>query len=162
VTPAQTFGAIVMALTVASAAALYLGVLDRRALRRQKWRSKGAIALGLGLAALVVQVVEWTQLGFGPTDGGYASVFYGWTAFQLLFAFGALYWLETILATSIRYRKTITGVPAPGEASGDPHREGHDVADPLSLVLPELEALSFYWSFLAGLAVLAWIILYLA
>jgi hypothetical protein len=52
-------------------------------------------------------------------------------------------------------------VVAPGEASGDPHREAHDVADPLALVLPELEAVSFYWSFLAGLAVLAWIILYL-
>jgi heme/copper-type cytochrome/quinol oxidase subunit 3 len=162
VTPAQTFGAIVMALTVASAGALYLGVVDRRALRRREWRVKGGIALGLGLAALVVQVVEWTQLGFGPTDGGYASVFYGWTAFQLFFAFGALYWLETILATAVRYRNTISGAPAPGEASGDPHREGHDVADPLALVLPELEALSFYWSFLAGLAVLTWIILYLA
>ena len=42
-----------------------------------------------------------------------------------------------------------------------PERLEHDVADPLSLLRPGLEALSFYWTFLAGLGVLAWIVLYL-
>jgi hypothetical protein len=149
-------------LTVASAGVLYAGLRDRRRDRRPAWRIKGTIALAIGVAAIVVQIFEWTSLGFGPADGGYASVFFGWTAFQALFAAGALYWLETILAVSIRYRGTGSRVLAPGEASGDPGRPGHDVADPISLVLPELEAVSFYWSFLAGLAVLAWVILYLA
>jgi heme/copper-type cytochrome/quinol oxidase subunit 3 len=108
---------------------------------------------------VVVQVIEWTSLGFGPADGGYASVFFGWTAFQLLFTIGALFWVENILATSVRYRNA-TAAP-PGHASGDPHREGHDIADPLALVLPGLEAASFYWSFVAALGVLAWIVLYL-
>ena len=49
----------------------------------------------------------------------------------------------------------------PGHASGDPGRSGHDIADPLSLVRPGLEALSFYLAFLAGLGVLAWVVLYL-
>jgi heme/copper-type cytochrome/quinol oxidase subunit 3 len=160
--PAQTFGALVMVLSVASAVLVRLALLDRRRERLREWRQKGAAAIALGLAALVLQIVEWTTLGFGPTDGGYASIFYGWTAFQLLFSLGALYWLETILATSLRYRKTPTGSPPPGHASGDPHRAAHDVDDPLSLVLPELEAVSFYWAFLAGLGVVAWVILYLA
>jgi heme/copper-type cytochrome/quinol oxidase subunit 3 len=162
VTPSQTFGAVVVALTLASALLVHSGLRARRRERRNDWRIRGGAALAAGIAALVVQVVEWTSLGFGPADGGYASVFFGWTAFQLLFAAGALFWLETILATSLRYRDTLTGTPAPGEASGDPGRPGHDVSDPLSLVLPELEAVSFLWSFLAGLAVLAWVILYLA
>jgi heme/copper-type cytochrome/quinol oxidase subunit 3 len=159
VTPSQAFGAIVMALTVVSAVLLRFGLLDRRADRRPQWRIKGGLALATGVAALVVQVIEWTSLGFGPADGGYASVFYGWTAYMLLFSFGALFWLETVWAMSVRYRGGRSAEP--GHASGDPGRPGHDVADPVTLVLPELEAVSFYWSFLAGLAVIAWIVLYL-
>jgi heme/copper-type cytochrome/quinol oxidase subunit 3 len=161
VKPAQTYGALVMALTVASALLVRLGLADHRAGRRPAWRLKGALALGLGLVALVLQFIEWTSLGFGPADGGYASIFFGWTAFQLVFSLGALFWLENILATSLRYRKIPSGAPSPGEASGDPGRPGHDIADPLSLVRPGLEAISFYWTFLAGLGVLAWVILYL-
>jgi heme/copper-type cytochrome/quinol oxidase subunit 3 len=160
--PAQTFGVLVMALSVASAAVARLALLDRRRDRRAEWRRKGAAVLALGVVAIVLQIVEWATLGFGPTDGGYASIFYGWTAFQLLFSIGALWWFETVLAISIRYRRTLTGLPEPGHASGDRHRTGHDVADPLSLVPAELEAISFYWAFVAGLGVLAWVILYLA
>jgi len=161
VDPAQTYGALIMALTVASAGLVRLGLADHRRGNRRAWRQKGAGALAAGVAAIVLQVVEWTALGFGPADGGYASVFFGWTAFQLLFAVGALLWLENILATSLRYRKIPSGAPAPGEASGDPHRTGHDISDPLSLVRAGLEAVSFYWSFLAGLGVVLWVVLYL-
>ena len=109
----------------------------------------------------MLQVVEWLTSGFGPADGGYASVYFGWTAFLVLFGAGSLFWLETTLATSIRYRNTLTGSPAPGEASGDPHRRAHDIEDPLSLVPPSLEAVTFYWIYFAVLVVIAWIILYL-
>jgi heme/copper-type cytochrome/quinol oxidase subunit 3 len=163
VDPSLTLGTLVMALTVASAGAVRLGVLDQRAARRQQWPLKAAIGLGLGVAAVVLQVVEWATVGFGPADGGYASVFVGWTAFNVLFVLGALFWLETLVATAIRHRDLQIGEkPPPGHASGDPGRRGHDVADPVSLVRPGLEALSFYWTFLAGLGVIAWVILYLA
>lgn len=159
VKPSQTFGAVVMALTLISAVVLRWALLDRRQMRLRQWRQKGVVAVVVGVAAVVVQVVEWTSLGFGPADGGYASVFFGWTAFQLLFTVGALFWVENVLATSLRYRNTATAPP--GHASGDPGRPGHDIANPLALVLPGLEAASFYWSFVAGLGVLAWIVLYL-
>ena len=159
--PSLAYGTVVMALTVASALLVRLGLQQHRAGRRPAWRTTGAVALVVGVAAVVAQVVEWTAIGFGPADGGYASVFFGWTAFQLLFSIGTLLWLENVLATSIRYRKTASGAPAPGEASGDPSREGHDIRDPLSLVRPGLEALSFYWGFVAALGVLAWVVLYL-
>jgi heme/copper-type cytochrome/quinol oxidase subunit 3 len=160
--PAQTLGALVMALSVASAIVLRLGLTDHRAGRRPEWRRKGSAALALGVVALILQIVEWATLGFGPTDGGYASIFYGWTAFQLLFTVGALWWLENVLATSIRYRGYPKRVPAPGHASGDPDRTAHDIEDPVTLVRAGLEGASFYWAFLAGLGVLAWVILYLA
>ncbi len=162
VDPSLTFGTLVMVLTLASAALVRLGLLDHRAGRRPQWRLKGAVALAVGLVAVALQVVEWTTVGFGPADGGYASVFVGWTAFNVFFVIGTLVWLENLLATALRYRRQPSGMPAPGEASGDPGRPGHDIADPLSLVRPGLEALSFYWAFLAGLGVVLWVILYLA
>jgi heme/copper-type cytochrome/quinol oxidase subunit 3 len=156
------WGTVVTACIVLSAVLVQLGYRDRVGERFSAWRTKGAAALALGLAALVLQVVAWKQQSFGPADGGFASVYFGWTAFLFLFVLGTMYWLETTLATSLRYaRLPVPSEPAPGEASGDPHRTAHDIRNPLALVRGELAALSFYWSFLAGIAVLAWILLYL-
>jgi heme/copper-type cytochrome/quinol oxidase subunit 3 len=154
-----TWGTVVMALVVASAVLVRLGLADHRADNRSAWRRKGALALALGLLSLVLQVVAWGKADFGPADGGFASVYFGWTAFLFLFILGTMFWLETVLATSIRYRDA-RPVPA-GHASGDPGRLGHDIRDPVSLVRAELVALSFYWTFLAGIAVLTWVVLYL-
>ena len=155
------WGTVITALYVASALLVRFGLSEHVAGRRTNWRLAGGAALAAGLAGLVVQAIGWSHQGFGPADGGFASVYFGWTAFLFLFVLGTMYWLETVLATSLRYRKLASGGPAPGEASGDRHRQVHDVYDPLSLLRPQLRSLSFYWSFLAGIAVLAWVLLYL-
>ena len=155
------WGTAVVACYAASALVVRLGLNDHRALRRDRWRVKGLVALLVGVAGLVLQAVAWTNQGFGPADGGFASVYFGWTAFLFLFVLGTMLWLEMTLATSFRYRKT-DGPPPPGHASGDPDREAHDIRDPLSLVRAELVALSFYWTFLAAIAVVTWVVLYLA
>jgi heme/copper-type cytochrome/quinol oxidase subunit 3 len=154
------WGTAIAACFVVSALLVRLGLADHRAGNRDAWRLKGLVSLLAGVVGLVLQVVAWTQQGFGPADGGFASVYFGWTAFLFLFVFGTLFWLETTLATTYRYRKSGGDVPA-GHASGDPGRPGHDIRDPVSLVRGELVALNFYWTFLAGIAVLTWIILYL-
>lgn len=154
------WGTAIVACYVLSALLVRLGLNDHRALRRDRWRVKGLAALLVGLVALVLQAIGWTHQSFGPADGGYASVYFGWTAFLFLFVLGTLVWLEMTVAMSFRYRKTDAGAP-PGHASGDPHRMAHDIRDPLSLVRAELVALSFYWTFLAAIAVVTWIILYL-
>jgi len=161
VDPSLTLGTIATAAWVIGAIVLWLGLRDRRADRRPQWRVKGAVALALGLAGVAFQIAAWFTVGFGPTEGGFASIYFGWTGFIVLFGLGAAYWLETTLAASIRYRKTLTGSPEPGEASGDAYRTGHDIEDPLSLVPPSLEAVTFYWTYFAALVVIAWIILYL-
>ena len=155
------WGTAVVACYIVSALLVRLGLTDHRALRRDRWRVKGLAALLVGLVGLVLQVIEWTQQSFGPADGGYASVYFGWTAFIFLFVLGAMIWLEMTLATSFRYRKIETGAPEPGEASGDRHRQEHDIRDPLSLVRAELVGLTFFWTFLAAIAVVTWIVLYL-
>jgi heme/copper-type cytochrome/quinol oxidase subunit 3 len=158
-----TWGTIVMACIVASAMLVRLGRIDQAAGRRDAFRLKGLAALLLGLAALGVQAAAWTQQSFGPADGGFASVYFGWTAFLWLFVLGTMFWLETTLATSYRYRREPMGAArvAPGHASGDPGRMGQDIRNPVDLNRAELAALSFYWTFLACIAVISWIVLYL-
>jgi heme/copper-type cytochrome/quinol oxidase subunit 3 len=155
------WGTAVVACYVLSALLVRLGLKDHVAMRRNQWRVKGLAALVVGVVGLVLQVIGWTHQGFGPADGAFASVYFGWTAYVFLFVLGTLIWLEMTVATSLRYRKIPTGAPAPGEASGDPHRLAHDISDPLSLVRAELSGLSFYWTFLAGIAVVTWVVLYL-
>ena len=75
------------------------------------WRLKGLVALALGLARSSCRSIEWATIGFGPTDGGFASVFLGWTGLYILFVFCTMYWLETLLATSFRYRGARSGRP---------------------------------------------------
>jgi len=154
------WGTVVVACYAVSALLVRLGLNDHRALRRSQWRVKGLAALIVGVVGLVLQVLAWTNQGFGPADGGFASVYFGWTAFLFLFVLGTLIWLEMTVATSFRYRNS-EGGPAPGHASGDPHRTAHDIRDPLSLVRAELVGVSFYWTFLAAIAVVSWVILYL-
>jgi heme/copper-type cytochrome/quinol oxidase subunit 3 len=155
------WGTAIVACYVVSALLVRLGLGDHRALRRSRWRVKGLAALLVGIVGLVLQVVAWPAQSFGPTDGGFASVYFGWTAFMFLFVLGTMIWLEMTLATSLRYSRVESGAPAPGEASGDPHRMAHDIRDPLSLVRAELVGLSFYWTFLAAIAVVTWVVLYL-
>ena len=155
------WGTAVVACYVLSALLVRFGLSDHKALRRDRWRVKGLAALLVGVVGLVLQVIAWTQQSFGPADGGFASVYFGWTSFIFLFVLGTMLWLEMSLATSIRYRTMETSAPPPGHASGDPHRDAHDIRDPLSLVRAELVGLSFYWTFLAGIAVVTWVVLYL-
>ena len=162
VDPSLTLGTLTAAALVAAAALLRLGLADHRAERRPAWRVKGAFALVLLVVTVTLQIVEWSTQSFGPTDGPYASVYLGWTGLLALFVVGLAYWVETTLATSIRYRNTVHGEAIPeGHASGDADRAAPDIENPLSLIRPELEAVSFFAMFLAGIGVVTWVILYL-
>ena len=130
--PPQGYGAAIVALIVLSAVALLLASRTNES----AWLPLVASLL-LGLAGFVVQCVEYARLGFGPTDGGYASVFVAWTALNALFVLGTMVWLETVLAYRLRSH------------------------DSLPLVRPRLEALAFYCAYLAGLGVVMWVVLYL-
>ncbi len=158
----QGWGVAIVVCLVLSAALLQLGVADQRADRRPAWRLKGVGALVLGLGVVVLQIIAWASIGFGPTDGGYASVYLGWTGLYTIFVFCTLYWLETCLALSYRYRADPFGQAAvePGHASGDPYREAPDIANPVQLNTAELAALTFTWTTLVVIGVVTWFVLY--
>jgi len=152
VSPPIGWGTAIVVCVVASALLVAWGAVDQRSDRRPLWRLKGLVALVLMLAALVLQIIAWTHAGFGPTDGGLASVFFGWTALYVLFVLGSAFWLETILATSYRFRNEPFG-----RAQVEP---GHDIDNPVDLNTAELAALRQYWGVLAGIGVVTWLLLY--
>lgn len=104
------------------------------------WRSAATASLLFGLAAFVVMCVEMGKAGFHPTDGAYASVFFGWTIFWAAALFGGVYYLETMVARA--WRSAVTG------------------PDPLVLTA-EAEAFGVYWYFMAIVTVVAFVLLYL-
>jgi heme/copper-type cytochrome/quinol oxidase subunit 3 len=147
VKPDQALGAAFAACIVLSALAM---VGAGRQFKRDErgWTTAAAAGLGLGLAAIVLQCVEYTVQKFGPTDGGFASVFCAWTACYLLATLATMYWLETNIASEFRARRE----PA--------HSEG-DIKDPDRLIAPGLDAAVFYWGFLAAIGLLTYVVLYL-
>jgi hypothetical protein len=143
INPSLGLGVAILVALILSAALL------RAASRRPELTvSAGGGALTLMLLAVVLQVVQWTTLGFGPASGGYASVFVGWTVFYAVFALMCGYWIETQIATAWRRRQGVAATPA------------HVLTDD-ALVRAGLEACSFFWAFYVGTGVVAFVMLYL-
>jgi len=97
--PALTVGIIVLVCVLGSVALVRLSLAGVRT-HKSYARNVAIAALVLGLAAVAVQCWQYTDLGFGPGDGGFASVYLGWTGFFTIFAFVVLVWLEILLASS--------------------------------------------------------------
>jgi heme/copper-type cytochrome/quinol oxidase subunit 3 len=138
------WGAAIMVVLVLSAVALHAAVQ-----RPELTVSAGAAALGLALLSVVLQVIEWTTLGFGPASGGYASVFIGWTASYMVFSLFCIYWIETQVATAWRRRRE--------GASATPA----DVLSDAPTIEASLSACSFFWNFYVFNGVAMFVILYL-
>lgn len=144
VNPSLGLGVVIVLVLVLSAA-----LLRAASARPELTIRAGAGALVLLLAAVVLQVVTWTTLGFGPASGGYASVYVGWTAFYAVFALMSAYWIETQVATAWRRgRAKIPPTPA-------------DVLTGERLTRANLEACSFFWTFYVGIGVITFVILYI-
>ncbi len=145
--PKQGLGAAFIACIVLSAALTILANRRMKA-RSRSWVAPAVGGVVLGLAAVVLQCIEYTVQHFGPTDGAYASVFCAWSAFYVIAVLFTMYWLETQIATEIRARRS------PAGSQGD-------IEDPDRLIAPGLDAAVFYWSFLAGIGVVTYVTLYL-
>jgi heme/copper-type cytochrome/quinol oxidase subunit 3 len=96
--PALTVGIIVLVCVLGSVACVRLSLAGVRA-QKSYARNVAIAALALGLVAVAVQCWQYTDLGFGPGDGGFASVYLGWTGFFTIFAFVVLVWLEILLVS---------------------------------------------------------------
>jgi heme/copper-type cytochrome/quinol oxidase subunit 3 len=130
---------------------LFSAVIYRLAARRPAadTMAAGMIAVVMGLAAVVLQFVEYTVLDFGASQGGYAAVFFGWTATYAIVALMGLYWIQIQVASLWRVRRE-------GKV-----RETEVPTDEATLLTAGVEASSFYWAFFVAIGVIAYIILYL-
>jgi heme/copper-type cytochrome/quinol oxidase subunit 3 len=144
VNPSIGLGIAILLALVASAVAMRMA-----ATQPERRVSAGAVALGLALLSVVLQVIEWTTLGFGPASGAFASVFIGWTICYAVLTLVNSYWIEIHVATAWRTRRE--GVPPASAAV----RSDEDV------VQAGLDACSFYWSFFVATGVVLFVLLYL-
>jgi heme/copper-type cytochrome/quinol oxidase subunit 3 len=145
INPDGGIGVGIATLYVASAA------IYRLTARRQTGDTMagGLIAVGLGLAAVILQFVEYIVLNFGATQGGYAAVFFGWTSTYAVVAVMGLYWIQIQVATLMRVRRD-------GKM-----RETDVPTSETALLLAGIESSSFYWAYFVAIGVLAYILLYL-
>ena len=145
VRPSAGLGLTIMVLYLLSA------VIYRLSARRTEIDelAAGAIAVLFTLLAVVLQFFEYTTLDFGAASGGYAAVFFGWTATYAIVALIGVYWIEVQVASLWRVRQEgktrDTEVPTSEDA----------------LLRAGIEASSFYWAYFVAIGVLAYIILYL-
>ena len=136
-----------------SIAALFLfsAVIYRLAARRpaSDTMAAGMLAILMGVAAVVLQFIEYIVLDFGASQGGYAAVFFGWTATYAIVALMGLYWIEVQVASLWRVRRE-------GKM-----RETEVPTSETALLLAGIEASSFYWGYFVAIGVLAYVLLYL-
>jgi len=109
----------------------------------------GVIAVISTLLAVGLQFFEYTTLDFGAASGGYASVFFGWTATYAIVALMGIYWVEVQTASLWRVRREGTT------------RETDVPTNEQALLRAGIEAASFYWAFFVAIGFLSYIILYL-
>ncbi len=130
--PSLAYG-IVILICILGGAAIARGAMF---LPARTWRLAAIGAVVLELAAVGLQCAQFSSLGFGPTDGAYASVFVGWTGLYAVMLLGVIYWLATVVADHGRAVAT----PAFREAA--------------------VEGVSFVLVVMAGIEIAAFILLY--
>jgi heme/copper-type cytochrome/quinol oxidase subunit 3 len=143
--PSQGLGVTIMALYLVGA------VIYRLAARRAEVDelAAGIIAVLFTLLAVALQFFEYTTLDFGAASGGYAAVFFGWTATYAIVALMGIYWIEVQVASLWRVRRE-------GKT-----RDTEVPTNEADLLRAGIEASSFYWAFFVAIGFLTYIILYL-
>jgi heme/copper-type cytochrome/quinol oxidase subunit 3 len=150
--PQEWAGAVIMALVVVSAAVQYAGLQRIKAGRKGTWVSSALLALALGLAAIGLQVWQLLNLPFFPGSAGFASVFVGATPVLLICVLAAMIWLEILImqARAIPEISFVEQPPTYNEAFGVQRFQAN------------LSAFTVYWNYLAVVAILFWVLFYLA
>jgi heme/copper-type cytochrome/quinol oxidase subunit 3 len=145
VSPVQAWGVAVLVLTILSAGAFDLARRDVVSGSESRWRTGSATALALAVLVVVAQGVEYATITFKTDQGGWAAVFWGWTLVQLLFWLGAVYWIETLVAQTLRRPPA---APRAGTAGS-------------GLLRPSADACVVYLYTMAAIATVAYILLYI-
>ncbi len=110
--PSMGYGVTILALVLLSAIVQYVGLQRIKAGAKSAWQSAALVALLLGVAAVVVQIIQLLNLGFQPGSSGFSSVFVDTYPVLLVSWLGAMIWLE-ILVMRVRPLTSISFVEQP-------------------------------------------------
>lgn len=145
--PSKGLGVAIMALF------LFGAVVYRLSAKREQVDVllAGVMAIVSSLIAVGLQFFEYTKLDFGASQGGYAAVFFGWTALYAIVALFGVYWIEIQIASLWRVRR---GGERPETLEGVAVNEAE-------ILRAGIEASSFYWAYFVAIGVLAYIVLYI-
>ena len=94
--------AVLTVILVASSFTMQFGVWAVRRGDVGKLKLWTAITLGLGITFLAGQLYDYSQLGFGISDGVFGTVFYTLTGFHGAHVFGGTVGLTIVLARALR------------------------------------------------------------
>jgi heme/copper-type cytochrome/quinol oxidase subunit 3 len=148
VDPSAGIGAAMVACLVAWALAYAYGVQRLGDGTESAWRVASLASLALGLGAFGLIIAQFASISFGPTSGGYASVFVGWHAFYGLNLLLVLAWLETLVAQSL-HAHTQEVAPETG-----------DIAAPFEVIRPAGDAFAVVLYVTVAFGILGYILFY--
>jgi heme/copper-type cytochrome/quinol oxidase subunit 3 len=148
--PSMVYGTVIMIAVLLSAGIHYAALQQAKAGRKRLWQIGALTALLLGLAAIVLQILELLFLPFWPGSSGFSSVFTGFYPVLIVVLLAAMIWLETLLARS-RFIPAISFVEQPPT-----YKEAFVVQRFQS----SLSGFATVWNFLAVVTVLFWVLFY--
>ncbi|MGC1420449.1 MAG: hypothetical protein WA786_10080 [Acidimicrobiales bacterium] len=105
VTAPTAFGWAIYSLELFTALLVIFAQMRLRKGEVLDWQVAGWTALCTVLLALFLQIWEFTAVPFNPGSSGYASTFIGWAIINIMTLLFGAYWIETVLARSIRMHK---------------------------------------------------------
>jgi heme/copper-type cytochrome/quinol oxidase subunit 3 len=148
--PSLAYGTVVMIAVLLSAGIHYAALQQIKAGHKQLWQIGAVIALLLGLAAIVLQILELLFLPFWPGSSGFSSVFTGFYPVFTVVLLAGMIWLETLLARA-RFIPAISFVEQPPTYSE---------AFMVQRFQASLSGFTVVWNFLAVVAVVFWVLFY--
>jgi hypothetical protein len=144
-------GTLIMGFIVVSALVQTLVLQRIKAGHKAIWLQGAVLALGLGLAAVALQIYQLVSLPFWPGASGFASVFVGFYPVYLTLAFCFMVWLE-MLIMRCRHIPEIALVEQPPT---------YAEAFAVQRFQASLGGFTVTWNYMAVVAVIAWVLFYL-
>lgn len=148
--PSMIYGTVIMICVLVSAGVHYAALQQIKAGNKRLWQVGAAIALLLGVAAVVLQILELLFLPFWPGSSGFSSVFTGFYPVLIVVLLSAMIWLETLVARA-RFIPAISFVEQPPTYSE---------AFAVQRFQASLSGFATVWNFLAVVTVLFWVLFY--
>jgi heme/copper-type cytochrome/quinol oxidase subunit 3 len=148
--PSMVWGTVIMLCVLVSAGVHWAALQQIKAGHKTLWVYGALGALALGVAAIVLQIIELLDLPFLPGSSGFSSVFVGTYPVLLVTLFVAMLWLEMLLARA-RFIPAISFVEQPPT-----YKEAFAV----QRFQASLSGFSTVWSFLALVTILFWVLFY--